>query len=73
MNKSILSINVGSSSIKFALYQQEGLLLLLQGKMDFIGQDHPHFTFQKTEKRSTHPIVASNACNHMEAAEFLIG
>jgi acetate kinase len=69
---SVLTINGGSSSIKFVLYQTgEPLERRLYGKVDRIGLSGTNLTFHdgtgKPQKR--HNIVASD---HKSAAKFLI-
>jgi acetate kinase len=68
----ILTINGGSSSIKFALYQNdEPLMRLLHGQIDRIGLKDSKLTFdnEKENQRGTANVVASD---HTSAANFLI-
>jgi len=68
----ILTINGGSSSIKFALYQtNESLRCLLYGNIDRIGLPDSILTFinEKENKKETLIIKASD---HRSAANFLI-
>jgi acetate kinase len=75
MNKGqacILTINGGSSSIKFALYQiDEAPLCLLHGKIDRIGLTDSKLTFndEKGKHKGTLKVEASD---HQSAADFLI-
>jgi acetate kinase len=71
VKQSLASINVGSSSIKFALYEHPGLLLLLHGQIEFIGQSNSRLLFQKG---SSAPQTLSSipTSNHQEAATFLL-
>lgn len=71
MKQSLASINVGSSSIKFALYEHPGLRLLLHGQIAFIGQNNPRLLFQKASQ-GAQTISSIPANNHQEAATFLL-
>src|SRR5512135_897850 len=69
---SILTINGGSSSIKFALFKAgKNLKRSLQGKIDRIGLKDPKLTFQdgNDNKKDTLKLKASD---HQSAAIFLI-
>ena len=69
---SILTINGGSSSIKFAIYQINGpLKLLLHGNIDRIGLTDSKLTFNdgKGDQKDTFMIKASD---HRSTAIFLI-
>ncbi len=69
--KNILTINGGSSSIKFAVYELTGeLMLALTGEIEKIGTPgaRMNFTFAGGIKESTVIAVA----NHAEAAAFLV-
>lgn len=69
---SILTINGGSSSIKFAIYQINGPLKhLLHGNIDRIGLTDSKLTFNdgKGDQKDTFMIKASD---HRSAAIFLI-
>jgi acetate kinase len=69
---SILTINGGSSSIKFALYQTgEPLKRKLYGKIDRIGLSGTNLTFHKDGK--SQPPRKLAATDHKSAANFLIG
>ena len=62
----ILTINGGSSSIKFALYQVgEALKRTLHGTIDRIGMSGTTLTFERTSR----PLDASD---HKSAAKFLL-
>jgi acetate kinase len=70
--QSILTINGGSSSIKFALYQVgEPLKRTLHGKIDRIGLSGTSLTFsdQTGKRQESHSIAASD---HRSAANVLI-
>lgn len=47
-NNSILTINGGSSSIKFTLFEQETLKIIFDGKIDHIGMDDTYISFTET-------------------------
>lgn len=68
----VLTINCGSSSIKFALYKiEETLSTLFYGKMESIGTKNTKFSFSKTgtnQKNSEQVAVPG----HADAANFLI-
>jgi acetate kinase len=70
---SVLTINGGSSSIKFALYQIGGpLKRVLSGKIDRIGLGGTNLTFNGPAKNQ--PESRSLALSdHKSAADFLIG
>jgi acetate kinase len=68
----ILTINAGSSSIKFVLYRiDEPLQRRLFGKIDRIGLSGTKLTFHDPEgkRQSVHDVAASN---HRSAVKFLI-
>jgi len=70
---SVLTINGGSSSIKFALYQVgEPLKRKLYGKVDRIGLSGTNLTFNNSDGK---PQVSRKlaAADHKSAANFLIG
>jgi acetate kinase len=72
VNPSILTINGGSSSIKFAQYQLgEPLNRSLHGTVDRIGMSGTNLTFQLpgTDQRDSRSLDASD---HKSAAKFLI-
>jgi acetate kinase len=69
---SVLTINGGSSSIKFALYEEDGPLeRRLYGKIDRIGLSGTHLTFNDAtgNQQDSRSFAASD---HKSAAEFLI-
>ena len=71
-NPRILTINGGSSSIKFALYQTgEPMARRLYGKVDRIGLSGTNLTFKDPtgDQQDNHSIAASD---HRSAAHFLI-
>ena len=69
---SILTINGGSSSIKFALYEVgEPLKRGLHGKVDRIGLSGTNLTFTDLDGK-TQPNLALTAADHKSAANFLI-
>jgi len=71
-NPCVLTINGGSSSIKFAVYQTgEPLQRKLHGAVDRIGMSGTTLTFddQTTHQQDSHSL---NASNHKSAATFLM-
>ena len=67
----ILTINGGSSSIKFALYQiNEPPMRLLHGKIDRIGLKDSTLTFDD-KNRNRKGILKVEAADHRSAVEFL--
>jgi acetate kinase len=69
---SILAINGGSSSIKFALYQAgEPLKRTLYGKVDRIGLSGTNLTFQDPDGKPQ-PSLSLAAADHRSAANYLI-
>ncbi len=71
-NSTILTINGGSSSIKFALYQkQTGLSQLLNGQIERIGTKNTTLEANDVanNKKETTPI---DATNHEQAVNYLI-
>ncbi len=69
---SILTINGGSSSIKFALYQDcEPLERGLYGKIDRIGLSGTNLTFDETAA-NRHDSLKLPASDHKSAATFLM-
>jgi acetate kinase len=69
---SVLTINGGSSSIKFALYQVSKLLeRKLYGKIDRIGLSGTNFSFSNSDGKPQ-PSRKLAATNHKSAANFLI-
>ncbi len=75
MNKNpshILTINGGSSSIKFALYKSDEILTrLLHGKIDRIGLNDSTLTYLN-EKKNKKDTVKVEASDHRSAPNFLI-
>jgi acetate kinase len=72
-NPHILTINGGSSSIKFALYEaHQQLERRLHGKVERIGEPEATLTF---EDPTVHPQASLGlpATDHRSAADFLIG
>jgi acetate kinase len=66
----ILTINGGSSSIKFALYEDnKPLVRLLYGNIERIGLKDSTLTFHKGENKNTLKVEASD---HKSAVNFLI-
>ncbi len=67
----ILSINGGSSSIKFALYQIKPVRRLLSGKIDRIGLSKTTLTYSSLigESPKSRKLIASD---HTAAANFLV-
>lgn len=73
-NKScVLTINGGSSSIKFALYEiDETLTQLFYGEMESIGTKNAKLSFNNTITNQKNS-VSIKAADHDDAANFLIG
>lgn len=68
----ILTINGGSSSIKFALYEADGLLKRrLYGKVDRIGLSGTNLTFNDPA-RNRQEVRGIEASHHRSAADILI-
>jgi acetate kinase len=68
----VLTINGGSSSIKFAVYQtNESFSRLLHGNIDRIGLPDSKLTFTR-EKESKKDTLKIKASDHRSAANFLI-
>jgi acetate kinase len=68
----ILTINGGSSSIKFALYRiDEAAMRLLHGKIDRIGLPDSNLTFQD-EKGNKKGKLKVETSDHLSAANFLM-
>lgn len=68
----LLTINGGSSSIKFAFYEiEDHLNHLLSGKIEGIGSYKAQFYFIHQKKNQKHHINIP-VTNHIEAAEWLI-
>jgi len=56
-NKAILTINVGSSSLKFAVFSyNEGVVELAHGSFKQIGENKTEFTVKQTEQKSTEQL-----------------
>lgn len=73
VNKCVLTINGGSSSIKFALYEAESSLkLLAKGELENIGAKDTKFTFLNDSSSRKHNLKVE-AADHTAAIEFLIG
>jgi len=71
-NSTVLTINGGSSSIKFAIYEMaENPMSILEAKINRIGQGNPEFivTYNRSNEKNSIPFRASN---FHEAAGFLI-
>ena len=63
----ILSLNGGSSSIRFALYSLETTLILqMHGKIDRIGLDKPAFSYV-SEKSVRHDLPCDSVTNFSTA------
>ena len=69
--KNVLTINGGSSSIRYAVYRMEdNPVCLLYGKIDRIGLSDPILTAAKNNRKAYYPAVAPGI---PEAAGFLTG
>ena len=72
-NKSVLTINAGSSSIKFALYDVgHTLKQSVKGEMENIGMKGTKLTFSNDASNRSHNVKVE-ASDHTAAIEFLIG
>jgi acetate kinase len=69
MSPQVLCINVGSSSIKFALYQKDELLF--HGKIQNLNQESASLFFQK-KRETPHLIDTISVTDHGSAASFLL-
>src|SRR2546423_14801525 len=70
-SRCVLTINSGSSSIKFALYREDSpTTRLLSGKIERIGLPRPVLTLREGAKKTEPQDVA--APNHLAAGNFLI-
>lgn len=67
----ILTINGGSSSIRFALYHAKTLMSLLHGKIDRIGQKDPELTYIE-ENGNQHDTFKIKASDNNPVGGFLI-
>ncbi len=69
---SVLAINSGSSSIRFALYDQgEPLRLLLNGKVDRVGLSGTNLTFQDSTGKSQERRAIATA-DHSSTVTYLL-
>lgn len=67
-NVSILTINAGSSSIKFALYENgDNLQQILSGKIERIGLKNASFTLKQNDKKTNENIDASSFHNAIKS------
>jgi len=72
INSCVLTINGGSSSIKFALYEIEGSLTqLFYGEMESIGTKNTKLSFNNTITNQKNSVNIK-AADHDDAANFLI-
>ncbi len=68
----VLTVNGGSSSIKFALYRADSpTTRLLSGKIERIGLPNPILTIRDGASKTAPRVI--RAPNHRAAGEFLIG
>lgn len=73
LNKCILTINGGSSSIKFALYEVDKTLKqIVKGEMENIGMRDTNLSFTNEESSRKHNVKVE-ASDHSAAIEFMIG
>jgi len=73
LNTCVLTINGGSSSIKFALYEVGNTLeQLVKGEMENIGMKGTKLTFTNDSFRRNHNVKVETG-DHSAALEFLIG
>ncbi len=62
-NKTILTLNGGSSSIKFGIYRNDRLpILIVSGKIERIGLNDTILSYNdiKINRKNTHPVKAAN-------------
>jgi acetate kinase len=71
MKNSILTINGGSSSIKFALYEEESLKELLNGEIESVGSGNSKFTYTSSTNNQK-KCFDLNAADYNAAINFLI-
>lgn len=69
MSKKILVINTGSSSLKFSLFNYEGLKMLSSGIVERIGEDEPVFKHKINGKKVENKVKAPN---HKAAFQVVI-
>jgi acetate kinase len=73
LNKCVLTINGGSSSIKFALYEVDKTLKqIVKGEMENIGMKGTKLSFTNNESSRKHNVKVE-AADHTAAIEFMIG
>jgi len=60
----LLVINCGSSSIKFAVFEDETLHLRLRGLVDRIGGDSPKLSWKSEESSGETTLAAAEAADH---------
>src|SRR5471030_2778736 len=71
-SRSLLTINGGSSSIRFALYQEgDPLRLLSNGKVDRVGLSGTNLTFKDSSGQSQDSRIIDPA-HHSSAVAFLL-
>src|SRR5262249_37435274 len=70
-SKCVLTINGGSSSIKFALFEVDGLRRILEGKIDGIGLKQGTFQIKGLEK-SDNMSKSVAVSNHTIAVNLLM-
>jgi len=58
MNKKILVINTGSSSLKFRLFNYDDLMLLSNGIVERIGEEEPIFSHSYDGRKIKEPVAA---------------
>ena len=66
---SLLTINGGSSSIRFALYENEPLRRLFDGKVDRVGLSGTNLTFKDVATQESHTVGLSEG---RSAVAFLL-
>jgi len=66
----VLTLNGGSSSIKFALYETESLKKFLNGKVDRIGLEGTNFTF--TDSTGKKDSISLDKPDFKSASDFLL-
>jgi len=71
-SRSLLAINGGSSSVRFALYEEgEPVRRVMDGKLERVGQSGTNFTFRDSTGQS-HESGAIDGGDHRSAVAFLL-
>lgn len=67
----LLVINCGSSSIKFAVFEQSALALVLGGICDRLGSDAPTITWEQGARKESAPLLPGS--DHTTAMQAITG